>query len=77
MSGQTEARRILETMANVEKMAPPGTHEHAMYVQAALFSEWPRIRALLSSPAEHPSSFSMEPGEMSQGFARRARDPWG
>lgn len=47
MTYRTEAKRILRDMEAVESMAAPGSHEHGVYMRAALESKWHSIKAIL------------------------------
>lgn len=47
MDISAEAKRIMEAMTVVERMAPVGLHEQGEYVKAALYMHWPHIRAIL------------------------------
>lgn len=42
-----ELERLVERVDSAERMAPAGSYEHGQYVQAALMSIWPRLRAAI------------------------------
>lgn len=40
-----EFKAAIERVERAEELAPPGSHEHDMYVKAALMAAWPTFKA--------------------------------